>query len=53
VVHRRPSIANARRLGWSPQVDLRQGLRKMLFEELSAGDWPSPAAAPPIQAAAG
>jgi nucleoside-diphosphate-sugar epimerase len=53
VVHRRPSIANARRLGWSPQVDLRQGLRKMLFEELSAGDWPSLAAAPPIQAAAG
>ncbi len=32
--HRRPCIDRARRLGWSPQVELREGLRRILTHDL-------------------
>ena len=55
VASRRPSIALAWRLGWSPRIGLRDGLRKVIFAEL--GDRGSglagPAAALPATIAAG
>ena len=50
-VHRRPSIAAAARLGWSPQVGLRQGLRDLIAAELATGRW-SPDEALPARSVA-
>jgi nucleoside-diphosphate-sugar epimerase len=42
VLHRRPSIVNAMRLGWMPQVGLREGLRLILAEEFHSRRWGDP-----------
>ncbi|HXA37968.1 MAG TPA: bifunctional UDP-4-keto-pentose/UDP-xylose synthase [Phenylobacterium sp.] len=46
-VHRRPSIENALRLGWSPKVPLRQGLRLVIADALASGRWRPKDDAPP------